>query len=193
MEVVNTFTGDAETEAEREAYFANVAGSLRLRGQKLGLKIGMETDSNMLPTAAIGIAILDRIDRPGRLGFNYDPGNVVYYTGADPIEDIKIALPAHGPFPFQGQGRRQGRLQLSASGRRRTGHAKDAGHVRRGRIQPARSAPRSSSTKMAGRTTTPASTPPNAQSPTSTQWASLGKGEMARRRAGEQSGLIEWT
>ena len=53
----------------------------------------METDSNMLPTAAIGVAILDRIDRPDTLGFNYDPGNVVYYTGADPIEDIKIAIP----------------------------------------------------------------------------------------------------
>ena len=54
--------------------------------EKLGLIIGMETDSNMLPTAAIGVEILDRIDRPGRIGFNYDPGNVVYYTGADPIE-----------------------------------------------------------------------------------------------------------
>ena len=91
-QIVNTYTGDARTDEEREAYFANVA-ELCDRAERYGLKIGMETDSNMLPTAAAGIAILDRIDRPETLGFNYDPGNVVYYTGADPIEDIKIALP----------------------------------------------------------------------------------------------------
>lgn len=92
MSIVNTFTGDAETDEEREAYFANVQ-DLCDHAARLGLKIGMETDSNMLPTAAIGVSILDRIDRPDTLGFNYDPGNVVYYTGADPVADIKIALP----------------------------------------------------------------------------------------------------
>jgi L-ribulose-5-phosphate 3-epimerase len=100
MQIVNTFTGDAETEAEREAYFANVQ-ELCDHAAELGLRIGMETDSNMLPTAAAGIAILDRIDRPGTLGFNYDPGNVVYYTGADPIEDIAIALPRMVHFHFK--------------------------------------------------------------------------------------------
>ena len=92
MSVVNTFTGDAATEAEREAYFGNVA-DLCDQAAKHGLKIGMETDSNMLPTARAGLAILDRIDRPDTLGFNYDPGNVVYYAGADPVEDIALALP----------------------------------------------------------------------------------------------------
>ena len=92
MEVVNTYTGDATTDEEREAYFANVA-ALCDQAARHGLKIGMETDSNMLPTAEIGVAILDRIDRPGVLGFNYDPGNVVYYTGADPLTDIRFALP----------------------------------------------------------------------------------------------------
>ncbi len=90
--VVNTFTGDATTDAEREAYFANVAELCDQAAQR-GLRIGMETDSNMLPTAEIGVAILDRIDRPATLGFNYDPGNVVYYTGADPMRDIHFALP----------------------------------------------------------------------------------------------------
>lgn len=92
MSVVNTFTGDAATEAEREAFVENVA-DLCDRAAAHGLKIGMETDSNMLPTARDGLAILDRIDRPDTLGFNYDPGNVVYYAGADPIEDIALALP----------------------------------------------------------------------------------------------------
>jgi sugar phosphate isomerase/epimerase len=92
MRVVNTYTGDATSEAEREAYFANVA-ALCDQAARAGLKIGMETDSNMLPTAAIGVAILDRINRPDVLGFNYDPGNVVYYAGADPLDDIFFALP----------------------------------------------------------------------------------------------------
>jgi sugar phosphate isomerase/epimerase len=90
--IVNTFTGDASTDAERQAYFGHVQ-ELCDRAAARGLKIGMETDSNMLPTAEIGVAILDRIDRPGTLGFNYDPGNVVYYTGADPMRDIHFALP----------------------------------------------------------------------------------------------------
>ena len=92
MRVINTYTGDATTEEEREAYFANV-GELCDRAARAGLKIGMETDSNMLPTAEAGVAILDRIGRPDVLGFNYDPGNVVYYAGADPLTDIGFALP----------------------------------------------------------------------------------------------------
>jgi sugar phosphate isomerase/epimerase len=92
MQIVNTFTGDAETEQEREAFFVNVA-EICDHAKRRGLTIGMETDSNMLPTARIGLAILDRINRPDVIGFNYDPGNVVYYAGADPSEDIEYALP----------------------------------------------------------------------------------------------------
>jgi L-ribulose-5-phosphate 3-epimerase len=92
MEVVNTATGDATTDAERESYFVNVA-ELCDHAARRGIAIGMETDSNMLPTAEAGVAILDRIDRPDVLGFNYDPGNVVYYTGGDPLTDIRFALP----------------------------------------------------------------------------------------------------
>src|SRR5215218_9307799 len=100
MEVVNTYTGDATTDEEREAYFANVI-ALCDQAARHGLKIGMETDSNMLPTAEIGVAILDRIDRPDTLGFNYDPGNVVYYTGSDPIKDITYAIPRMVHFHFK--------------------------------------------------------------------------------------------
>ena len=100
MEVVNTYTGDATTDEEREAYFANVA-ALCDQAANHGLKIGMETDSNMLPTAEVGVAILDRIDRPDVLGFNYDPGNVVYYAGADPLTDVRFALPRLVHFHFK--------------------------------------------------------------------------------------------
>jgi sugar phosphate isomerase/epimerase len=98
--IVNTFTGDATTDDERAAYFVNV-GELCDLANRLNLKIGMETDSNMLPTAKIGVEILDRINRPNVLGFNYDPGNVVYYTGADPVDDIAYALPSMVHFHFK--------------------------------------------------------------------------------------------
>lgn len=100
MQVINTYTGDATTEAERAAHFENV-DELCSYAKSKGLKIGMETDSNMLPTAQIGAKILDRIGRPDVIGFNYDPGNVVYYTGANPSEDIVYALPRMVHFHFK--------------------------------------------------------------------------------------------
>ncbi len=92
MHVVNTYTGDATTEAERDAYFAHMA-ELCDHAARAGLTIGMETDSNMMPTAETGVAILDRIGRPDVIGFNYDPANVIYYAGGDPQTDIAYALP----------------------------------------------------------------------------------------------------
>lgn len=92
MRIVNTYTGDATTESERDAYFANVA-NLCDHATRLDLTIGMETDSNMLPTAEAGVPILERIGRPERIGFNYDPGNVVYYAGGNPLTDLRFALP----------------------------------------------------------------------------------------------------
>lgn len=100
MSIVNTYTGDAATEDERDAYFEHV-DALCDYAKARGLKIGMETDSNMLPTARAGVAILDRIGRADVIGFNYDPGNVVYYTGADPYEDIRYAIPRMVHFHFK--------------------------------------------------------------------------------------------
>jgi sugar phosphate isomerase/epimerase len=100
MQIINTYTGDATTEAERDAYFANVE-EICDHAKRNGLKIGMETDSNMLPTAKAGVEILARIGRPEVLGFNYDPANVVYYTGADPYEDIAYALSNLVHFHFK--------------------------------------------------------------------------------------------
>lgn len=100
MKVVNTFTGDAESDEDRAAWFENI-DILCDHAKKAGLRIGLETDSNMLPTAKIGVDILAQINRPDVVGFNYDPGNVVYYTGADPTEDIQYALPQMVHFHFK--------------------------------------------------------------------------------------------
>ena len=52
MQIVNTFTGDAETEEDREAYFVNVAALCDYARDK-GLKIGMES----LMTQGPGLAV----------------------------------------------------------------------------------------------------------------------------------------
>ncbi len=92
--VLNTFTGDAETEDEVGAFLAN-ARALAADAEAAGIRLCIETDSNLMPTAEVGRDILSRIGHPS-IGINYDPGNVVYYAGARPEEDLQYALPYLG-------------------------------------------------------------------------------------------------
>ena len=69
----------------------------------------------------------DRTEDPGRdrrsvVQFNYDPGNVVYYTGAVPEEDLEYALDRARSLPPEGPARRQGRRRLPAARRGRRRH-----------------------------------------------------------------------
>src|SRR5262249_43546092 len=59
--------------------------------QAAGIRLCIETDSNLMPTAAVGVRLLDEIGHDW-IRINYDPGNVVYYTGARPEDDIKAVL-----------------------------------------------------------------------------------------------------
>jgi sugar phosphate isomerase/epimerase len=90
ISVLNTFTGDAETDEERARFVENVR-AIADEAAQAGVKLCIETDSNLMPTAEVGLRILDEIGRP-EVGINYDPGNVVYYIGADPKTDVKHAL-----------------------------------------------------------------------------------------------------
>ncbi len=94
IKVLNSFTGDAETPEEIALFVRNVR-EIADEAQEAGIRLCLETDSNLLPTAAIGARILAEIDHPN-VGINYDPGNVIYYTGAVPEDDIEIALPHLG-------------------------------------------------------------------------------------------------
>ena len=88
--VLNTFTGDAETPVERAAFVEN-ARALADESQELGVRLCIETDSNLMPTAEAGLGLLEEIGHEW-IQINYDPGNVVYYAGVDPEEDIRHAL-----------------------------------------------------------------------------------------------------
>jgi L-ribulose-5-phosphate 3-epimerase len=88
--VVNTFTGDASTSAERAAFVSNVRriGDV---AASLEVMICIETDSNLVPTASAAVPLIAEIGHP-QVRINYDTGNVIYYAGAAPAEDLENAL-----------------------------------------------------------------------------------------------------
>jgi L-ribulose-5-phosphate 3-epimerase len=90
ISVLNTFTGDAETADERAA-FAEGARALADETKAAGIRLCIETDSNLLPTAREGVRLLKEIGHDW-IRINYDPGNVVYYAGERPEEDLEYAL-----------------------------------------------------------------------------------------------------
>jgi L-ribulose-5-phosphate 3-epimerase len=90
ISVLNTFTGDAEGAGEVAAFERN-AGALADEAEAAGIRLCIETDSNLMPTADIGMQLLDRIGHDW-IQINYDPGNVVYHAGVRPEADIKTAL-----------------------------------------------------------------------------------------------------
>jgi L-ribulose-5-phosphate 3-epimerase len=101
IQVLNTFTGDAESPEEVEAFKTNVR-EIADEAQAAGIRLCIETDSNLLPTAEIGRRVLDEIGHDW-VQFNYDPGNVRYYTGAVPEEDVEFALDRLGHFHLKDQ------------------------------------------------------------------------------------------
>jgi sugar phosphate isomerase/epimerase len=94
--VLNTFTGDADTPEKVEAFRGN-ARQLADEAQSVGIRLCIETDSNLMPTAEAGVRLLDEIGHDW-IQINYDPGNVVYYAGTRPEEDIRHALGRIGHF-----------------------------------------------------------------------------------------------
>ena len=70
-----------------ERFKAN-ARAIADEAEAAGIRLCIETDSNLLPTAEIGVRLLDEIGHDW-IQINYDPGNVVYYVGARPEVDIR--------------------------------------------------------------------------------------------------------
>jgi inosose dehydratase len=101
VEVLNTFTGEAAGDEEIARFKTNVRG-LADEAQEAGVRLCLETDSNLLPTAEVGVRLLEEIRHPW-IRINYDPGNVRYYTGADPEHDVKYALPCLGHVHLKDQ------------------------------------------------------------------------------------------
>jgi len=91
-EIVNTGISmkedpDAElTDDELDRFYDNIHDLAGYAGDR-NVNIGIETH-DFLATAKQGIEILENI-RSDRVGINYDTGNVVFYGGVRPEEDVK--------------------------------------------------------------------------------------------------------
>ena len=112
--VLNTFTGDAETPEEIDRFKANVR-DIADEAQAAGIRLCIETDSNLLPTAEIGVRLLDEIGHDW-IQINYDPGNVVYYAGASPEVDVRNGLGRYGHFHLKDQRGGEGVLDFPVLG-----------------------------------------------------------------------------
>jgi sugar phosphate isomerase/epimerase len=88
--VLNTFTGDPTDDQERATLIDN-ARILADRAQTLGVRLCIENDSNLMPSAEVGLALLDEIGHDW-IQINYDPANVIYFAGVSPVQDVQFAL-----------------------------------------------------------------------------------------------------
>jgi L-ribulose-5-phosphate 3-epimerase len=88
--VLNTFTGDPANDEERARLIAN-ARTLADRAQALGVRLCIENDSSLMPSAEAGLALLDEIGHDW-IQINYDPANVIYFAGVSPETDVDFAL-----------------------------------------------------------------------------------------------------
>lgn len=77
---------------EQRARFLERIALLCDEAAGLGITICLETHGGLLGTGKLASEIIKTVGKPN-LGINYDAANVIYYTGADPVEDIKFAAP----------------------------------------------------------------------------------------------------
>jgi sugar phosphate isomerase/epimerase len=84
--IVNTGLGATQDAAELEDFYRDFDALIQY-AQTRGVKLGLESHAGLTETAAATLALCQRMGRAG-LGVNYDPGNVHYYTGLDPVADL---------------------------------------------------------------------------------------------------------
>jgi L-ribulose-5-phosphate 3-epimerase len=94
---VTTSTGghDASSagslQEQRDAFLSRIR-PLADEAAAMGITICLETHGGLLATGAIASQLIRDIGKPN-IGINYDPGNVVFYGGVRPEEDIESAAP----------------------------------------------------------------------------------------------------
>jgi L-ribulose-5-phosphate 3-epimerase len=95
---VTTSTGghDASSggslEDQRNKFMANIR-PLADEAAAKGITICLETHGGLLATGAISKKLIEDIGKPN-IGINYDPGNVIFYGGVRPEEDIQSSADA---------------------------------------------------------------------------------------------------
>jgi L-ribulose-5-phosphate 3-epimerase len=94
---VTTSTGghDASSagslEDQRNAFLKNFR-PLADEAAAMGITICLETHGGLLANGKIAAKLVEDIGKPN-VGLNYDPGNIIFYGGTRPEDDIEIAAP----------------------------------------------------------------------------------------------------
>ena len=92
IEIMNTAIGGHYSESEDEEAFMDNIRELADYAAAREILLGIEIHGEITKSAAAAIPVLKRIDRKNVL-INYDTANAEFYGGADPVSDLKIALP----------------------------------------------------------------------------------------------------
>ena len=90
-EVLSTMAGNPANERERQTLCEN----LRLvgdYGKSKGVTVTLETHGGMMATGQKALSIVKMIDHD-YVGINYDTGNVRFYAGTNPEEDLTTIMP----------------------------------------------------------------------------------------------------
>jgi L-ribulose-5-phosphate 3-epimerase len=89
--VVNTGPGEIESESGKERFFENI-GEIAEYAAAREVTIALETHGDLLGTGKASAEVIKKIGLPN-VRINYDTGNVIFYGGVRPEEDIREALP----------------------------------------------------------------------------------------------------
>jgi L-ribulose-5-phosphate 3-epimerase len=89
--VVNTGPGEIESKAGKEKFFDNIYEAAEYAASR-EVTIALETHGDLLGTGKASAEVIRKIDLPN-VRINYDTGNVIFYGGVKPEEDIREALP----------------------------------------------------------------------------------------------------
>ena len=93
--IVNTGIGVATADEDMDAFLRDLNALLDYAEER-NVKIGVESHAGVSETAAASLDFCRRIGR-GNLGINHDPANVHFYTGRDPVADLRSVADDIGP------------------------------------------------------------------------------------------------
>jgi sugar phosphate isomerase/epimerase len=89
--VVNTGPGEVESPEGRDGFFTNIIEIAEYAAQAKVI-VALETHGELMGSGRAAASVIEQIDSPW-IRINYDTGNVIFYGGVSPKEDILAAIP----------------------------------------------------------------------------------------------------
>jgi sugar phosphate isomerase/epimerase len=92
--VVNTGPGEVESPAGMDGFFTNIIEIAEYAAQAKVI-VALETHGELMGSGRAAASVIEQIDSPW-IRINYDTGNVIFYGGVSPRQDILTAIPFLG-------------------------------------------------------------------------------------------------